>query len=175
MALEAADPGQSFEKVQEWAEKHTIDLCYSVGRDMGAAPPRQTEIRIKLPGGSFDQQVVTGKDAFAMFGFPELPEGAVNVLNESRSTDLCMSIVTSSEGFVRLGLLAPKPKKDAIIKLCALAGANSEDIFSFERAIGADTPQFVEYQYLKEGFGYGVYKEGFDLIFHYSLGEESCE
>ncbi len=50
LALEAADPGEPTVKVKEWGAKHGIDKCFSIGRDMGAAPPRQTEMRVKLPG-----------------------------------------------------------------------------------------------------------------------------
>jgi len=37
--------------------------------------------------------------------------------------------------------------------------------------LGVDGPAFVEFQYLKEGFGYGVYPEGFDIVLHYSVSE----
>lgn len=50
LALEAADAGEPSVKVKDWGTRHNIDKVYSVGRDMGAAPPRQTEIRVKLPG-----------------------------------------------------------------------------------------------------------------------------
>lgn len=49
-AMEAADPGPSVNKVKEWAMKNRIEKCLSIGRDMGAAPPRQTEMRVELPG-----------------------------------------------------------------------------------------------------------------------------
>ena len=45
MAIEAADPGDPSKKVTDWAERHGVEKSFSVGRDMGAAPPRQTEIR----------------------------------------------------------------------------------------------------------------------------------
>jgi hypothetical protein len=50
LALEAADAGEPTTKVKEWGTRYGISKVYSVGRDMGAAPPRQTELRIKLPG-----------------------------------------------------------------------------------------------------------------------------
>eukprot|EP01101_Sappina_pedata_P007800 TRINITY_DN4192_c0_g1_i1.p1 TRINITY_DN4192_c0_g1~~TRINITY_DN4192_c0_g1_i1.p1 ORF type:complete len:503 (+),score=182.04 TRINITY_DN4192_c0_g1_i1:213-1511(+) len=175
MAVEAADPSPSVDRLIEWSEKHSIDTCFTVGRDMGAAPPRQTEIRLKLSGDTYEKQIVAGKDAFLMFGFPELPEGAQNILNETRPVDMCMSIITSSEGFVRLGLLCPQPDRIACMKLCSLAGSNLDDISNFESSIKVNGPQFVEYQFLKEGFGYGVYKEGFDIVFHYFVGEEARE
>lgn len=175
MAIEAADPGEPSKKVTEWAEKHSVEKSFSVGRDMGAAPPRQTEIRMKLRGGAFQKQLEIGLDAFECFDFPPLPENALNILKEAPDNDdigendLCISVITSSEGFVRLGLLSPNPSKDTVRKLCAIAGANADDLDVLEQALGCKGPSFAEYQFLKEGFGYGVYKEGFDIVFHYSI------
>lgn len=172
MAIEAADPGDPSKRVTEWGNKHAVDKAFSVGRDMGAAPPRQTEIRVHLPGSDFNQQLDVGLDAFASFGFPPLPENAVSVLQSSNTPGLCLSIITSSEGFVRLGLLCPSPSADTVQKLCSIAGANGAEISEFEKALGSTGPSFAEYQFLKEGFGYGVYKEGFDIVFHYNVGGE---
>jgi hypothetical protein len=41
-----------------------------------------------------------------------------------------------------------------------------------QRSLGINGPEYAEYQYLSKGFGYGVYKEGFDVVFHYKVGEE---
>jgi len=173
MAVEASDPGDPSKKFTEWAEKHSVDKCFSVGRDMGAAPPRQTELRLKLPGSDFSSQLNVALDAFTMFGFPALPENALAVLHEHKPNGLCLSVITSSEGFVRLGLMAPKPNTDTVLKLCTIAGANNQELAAFEGSLGAEGPSFVEYQYLMQGFGYGVYKEGFDIVFHYNVGEET--
>eukprot|EP01100_Stratorugosa_tubuloviscum_P006251 TRINITY_DN270_c1_g2_i1.p1 TRINITY_DN270_c1_g2~~TRINITY_DN270_c1_g2_i1.p1 ORF type:complete len:486 (+),score=282.65 TRINITY_DN270_c1_g2_i1:362-1819(+) len=174
-ALEAADMGGPVTKVAEWAEKHSVDKCYSVGRDMGAAPPRQTEIRIRLPGADFASQLNSAIDAFAMFSFPPIPDPAIQVLQDTKPTGLCLSIITSSEGFVRLGLLTPKPSTDTVLRLCKIAGSNNEELAAFEGSLDSQGPAYSEYQYLKEGFGYGVYKEGFDIVFHYLVGEETVE
>lgn len=177
MAIEAADPGEPSRKVTEWAEKHGVEKSFSVGRDMGAAPPRQTEIRLRLRGHEFSKQLEIGMDAFDAFGFPPIPENAMNILrNESSDCgDLCMSVITSSEGFVRLGLLAPNPSTDVVEKLCGIAGAKGDDLAGLEKALGSNGPAYAEYQFLKEGFGYGVYKEGFDIVFHYVVGGESLK
>jgi hypothetical protein len=173
-ALEATDPGEPARKVQEWAEKHHIDKCFSVGRDMGAAPPRQTEMRIRLPGADFSSQLAVALDAYVMFGFPQPPEGAMQILNDLKpSTGMNLSIITSSEGFVRLGLLIPKPPTTAVTKLCSVVGATNEELAALEGSLGTDGPIWVEYQFLKESFGYGVYKEGFDVVFHYHVGDET--
>merc|ERR1712063_126796 len=172
MAIEAADPGDPSKKVTEWGSKHGVNTAFSVGRDMGAAPPRQTEIRVSLPGSDFAHQLEVGLEAFSTFGFPPLPENALSILQASSKPGICLSIITSSEGFVRLGLLAPEPGPDTVQKLCSIAGANGSDITEFEGALGSSGPAYAEYQFLKEGFGYGVYKEGFDIVFHYSVGGE---
>lgn len=172
-ALEATDPGEPAAKFQAWAERHNIVNCYSVGRDMGAAPPRQTEIRIRLPGETFDAQFNLALDAFNEFGFPLLPEEAVAIVRSIPRAGLRMSVVTSSEGFVRLGVLIPEPDRTALDRLSPLCGATSSDgLIRFSDSLGLAGPAFVEFQFLQKGFGYGVYKEGFDVIFHYAVGRE---
>lgn len=183
LTLEASDAGEAVNKFGEWCDKHGISAAFAVGRDMGAAPPRQTEVRFKLPGNDFEDQVKIGLDAYATFGFPPIPDDALKVMREgkgkvSKDTPLCMSVITSSEGFVRIGLLQPKPSTQSVVSLCTLAGGNSQDLASFEASVsnsGSEGPMFVEYQYLMKGFGYGVYKEGFDIVFHYHVGSETLD
>lgn len=78
----------------------------------------------------------------------------------------------SSKGFVRLGMLLPNPNNTAVSTLCDLAGGRRNDVQAFERALCSNGPDFVELQFLMKGFGYSVYKEGFDVVFHYNVGEE---
>lgn len=172
-ALEATDPGEPSAKFAAWSERNKVVTCYSVGRDMGAAPPRQTEIRVKLPGESFDQQLALALDAFQEFGFPALPEEALAIVRQHPKAGLRLSVVTSSEGFVRLGVMLPDPDRTALDRLSPLSGASSSDpLIRFSNSLGLAGPHFVEFQFLMKGFGYGVYKEGFDVIFHYNVGRE---
>lgn len=172
-AIESSDVGEAIKKFTDWAEAHGVVECYIVGRDMGAAPPRQTEIRFKVPGASFQEQYEHAMSAFSAFDIPAPPEQALEVIRSNPREGLAMSVITSSEGFVRVGLLAPKPDAMTVEKLCSLSGAlNSELLHSFERSLGINGPEYAEYQYLSKGFGYGVYKEGFDVVFHYKVGEE---
>jgi len=178
LAIEASDAGDPTRKVTEWGERNGVTTCYSVGRDMGAAPPRQTEIRLKLPGAEFASQLRIATDAFSAFGFPAIPEESLTVIRSSSSETngpLCMSIITSSEGFVRLGLLIPRPSKETVKSLCVPGQAAFEDISRFEGSLASTGPAYVEYQYLMKGFGYGVYKEGFDIVLHYMVGEDYGE
>jgi len=170
IAIEAADPGDSSRKLVDWAEKHNITRCCGVGRDMGAAPPRQTELRFALPGSTFTDHNAIIEDAFSSFGFPSMPQSVIHALHECANTSgLILSVITSSEGFVRLGVLVPNPPQSVTEQLCQIAGGSVNYIESLQNAIGIATPAFVEYQFLNEGFGYSVYKEGFDIVFHYNV------
>lgn len=172
-AIEAADAGEPTHTVMQWAEKHNVARCFSVGRDMGAAPPRQTELRVVLPGADAGSQLAVAQDAFATFGFPAIPEAALGLLyTYTPSEPYCLSVVTSSDGFVRIGLLVPKPPRDLVVQMADVAGGRRDAVETFANTVGCACPQFAEYQFLMKGFGYGVYKEGFDITFHWNIGEE---
>jgi len=174
-ALECGEPGNPFSKVSQWTETNNITQCHSVGRDMGAAPPRQTEIRFDIPGANFSLQLQKALTAYSEFGFPLIPDEALEILKQANPSCLSMSVITSSEGFVRLGLFAPNPPRHVVESLCNMSGGNAEQLFKFEKSLNVDGPAYVEFLYLMENFGYGVYKEGFDIVFHYKVGEETAD
>eukprot|EP01089_Gocevia_fonbrunei_P015680 TRINITY_DN464_c0_g1_i1.p1 TRINITY_DN464_c0_g1~~TRINITY_DN464_c0_g1_i1.p1 ORF type:complete len:473 (-),score=108.04 TRINITY_DN464_c0_g1_i1:100-1518(-) len=175
-AIQAADAGEAIDKVKDWIQKHKIESCYSVGRDMGAMPPRQTAMKVNLPG-PFAQQMEAALDAFKMFGFPPIPDDALNVLRGSSPSTISLSVITCSEGFVQIGIMTPGPDRETIAKLCEITKVSDRrsELETFERALGKEGPAFCEYQHLMKNFGYGVYKEGFDVILHYSVGEERAD
>jgi len=180
LAMEAADQGGAIREFGTWAEGHGITTAFAVGRDMGAAPPRQTELRFRLPGNTAEDQIKVGLDAFSTFKFPALPEAAANVLRSARVENtpdafVSLSVITSTEGFVRLGLMVPRPSASDVQALCRAAGTTPDYIMGFESQVElspGEGPLYVEYQYLQKPFGYGVYKEGFDIVFHYRIGIE---
>jgi len=177
LAVEAADAGEAVKKFAEWAETNGIVSVFAVGRDMGAAPPRQTELRIKLPGATAEAQLHLGIEAFQAFDFPSIPDDVLKVMKGAQThfEGCTLSVITSSEGFVRLGLLVPKPSTETVLALLEIAGGNKSEMALFEGSLHSAGPSFVEYQYLQKGFGYGVYKEGFDIVFHYDVGEETSD
>jgi len=177
-AIEASDLGDPTRKVSEWARSNGVQQAFSVGRDMGAAPPRQTEIRLKLAGSDFHEQLRLAMDAFIVFGFPAITEESLAIIRRSASETngpLCLAVITSSEGFVRLGLLIPKPSHETVMGLCQIGSGSFDEIVRFQNGLQSQGPIFAEYQYLMKGFGYGVYKEGFDIVFHYLVGEDHGE
>jgi len=176
LAVEAADAGDAVKKFTEWAEASNVVSVYAVGRDMGAAPPRQTELRLRLPGATADAQVQLGIDSFTAFDFPPIPDNVLRVIKSGRNFEgSSLSVITSSEGFVRVGLMVPKPSTETVLALLDIAGGNKETMALFEGSLHSSGPSWVEYQYLQKGFGYGVYKEGFDIVFHYDVGDEICD
>jgi len=176
LAAEAADSGDAIRKFTDWAQKNEVSAIFAMGRDMGAAPPRQTELRLKLPGATGEAQLNLGIQAFSAFDFPPIPEEIIKIIKSAVTSDGCsLSVITSSEGFVRLGLLVPKPSTDTVMSLLPLAGGNKSTLALFEGSLHSNGPSYVEYQYLQKGFGYGVYKEGFDVVFHYDVGEERLD
>jgi len=171
LCVEAADAGDAVTQLSEWANSHNVSTCISVGRDMGAAPPRQTDFRIELaPDASAAEQARLALDAFDAFGFPPMPDYARAALERSTVAGITMSVITSADGFVRIGVLQPAPSDADVRSLCASSpNANYDGLRAFGNAIGQDTPMFIEYQYLETGFGYGVYQEGFSITLHYDL------
>jgi len=172
--IKASDGGEAVDLFEKWLHNHAVDKVFYIGRDMGAAPPRQTEVKFYLPGSNYEQQLETGLSAYEALGVPEIPKDALAMIGSGKpNSGLAMSVVTSSEGVVRLGLLFPSPSKQVVASLSHFSGvASSEDLHNFESALQVAGPTWVEFQCLMKGFGYGVYKEGFDVIFHYTVGLE---
>jgi len=80
-----------------------------------------------------------------------------------------LSVITSSEGFVRIGMILPDPDRNMVSQLCQVSGANPQGLFNFQSRMKIERPAFAEFQFLMESFGYGVYNEGLNIVFHYNL------
>lgn len=173
LAIKSSDEGPACAQFDQWASSKGIELIASVGRDMGAAPPRQTEIKFAIPGNTYEEQLSIALTAYPALSVPDIPQDALRIIKGQCGLGLVMSVVTSSEGMVRLGLLFPNPTKQAVQSLCSLNGAAFNILNNFESALQVTSPTYVEFQFLMRGYGYGVYKEGFDIVFHYTAGVES--
>jgi len=73
VCTQAADSGPAVTRLVTWAEKCGLEGCLTIGRDMGAAPPRQTEFLFEIKGGNFTEQLNHALSAFTDFGFPAIP------------------------------------------------------------------------------------------------------
>eukprot|EP01129_Flabellula_baltica_P014988 TRINITY_DN736_c0_g1_i1.p1 TRINITY_DN736_c0_g1~~TRINITY_DN736_c0_g1_i1.p1 ORF type:complete len:468 (-),score=103.84 TRINITY_DN736_c0_g1_i1:50-1453(-) len=180
MALGACDPDLEEIKppptqlISGWVESKGLTDCVYVGRDMGAAPPRQTEFRIVMKG-TAQEQLETAMSAFTGLNFPDIPENVRPLLEKNAKEGTTLSIITSSEGIVKVGILLPTPEWSNVLPLVEQGRTNSQqtastDIFqTVHEHFNCDAPQFVEYQYLSPGFGYNVYKEEFNVHLHYRM------
>jgi len=174
-AIQAADPGEPIRIVEEWAKKNNIERCTVVARDMGAAPPRQTEIRFDVTGNSLSEQLNIAISGWKTFSFPELPSHVEKLIlsSEQNTNGLAMSVVTSADNFVKLGLYYPSPSRQMVEQCFKIKGVNSQQkVQKLEENLHSSGPDFVEFHYLRPGYGYEVYTEGFDITFHYRVGEE---
>jgi len=141
---------------------------------MGAAPPRQTEFRFQLPG-PVDTQLIIALNAFSAFNFPEIPLNIKPLLQQLTNGGIRLSLIFTSDGFVKLGILFPQPNPNVTLQLIEECRKTSTsvlgtDIFNqIQSILGTNMPDFLEFQYLQNGYGYNVYKEGFNLFLHYKI------
>jgi len=168
-ALKACDDGSPLKKLSSWTKNQNITEGITVGRDMGASPPRQTEIRFNIKGDTFDARLNIAATAYHDFGFPVISDSYLAILRKWNPQSMLLSVVTSSEGFVRIGMILSSPDKEVINQICAAGSQNPSQILGFQDKMKIEAPAFVEFQYLNDSFGYGVYNEGLNVVFHYNL------
>uniref|UniRef100_A0A6B2L4B5 PH domain-containing protein n=1 Tax=Arcella intermedia TaxID=1963864 RepID=A0A6B2L4B5_9EUKA len=167
-ALKACDDGDPLKKLSHWTKANAITECITVGRDMGASPPRQTEIRFNIKGDNFDARLHVASSAYRDFGFP-IPEAYLSILRTWNPASMILSIITSSEGFVRIGMILPNPDRQIVTQICNVGNVDTAKLFAFAQKLKIEKPAFVEFQFLNESFGYGVYNEGLNIVFHFAL------
>jgi len=166
---------QTIRLFQSWVESNRIEDCLYIGRDMGAAPPRQTEIRIRLSQPTVADQLNVALNAMKTFRFPDVPGNMLNILRQFTNPGIILSIILSSEGFVKLGILFPSPNWNFALQLidegrkyCTGSISSGTDVFTkLNNVFQVNVPEFIELQYLQPGFGYNVYKEDFNVLVHY--------
>eukprot|EP01130_Rhizamoeba_saxonica_P006002 TRINITY_DN2377_c0_g1_i2.p1 TRINITY_DN2377_c0_g1~~TRINITY_DN2377_c0_g1_i2.p1 ORF type:complete len:399 (-),score=110.30 TRINITY_DN2377_c0_g1_i2:28-1224(-) len=171
-ALLACDESATKQILTKLGEENNLEIIL-MGRDMGAAPPRQTHMIFKVPGNTFDEQIQYAIETLDSFGIPQIPENALTIMREAPVPGLLMNVVSSYEGFVKVGVMVPNPTENIVNKLCCLTPGGNYDVLQKLQSSLGTSPSYTEYLYLAQGFGYGVYKEGFDIVFHYDVGTES--
>jgi len=117
--------------------------------------------------------------AFSALGAPSLPDDAIAVMRQAGwKAGVRISVITSADGLVKLGVLLPDPDAIVLDKLCALGGGSSSTIQSFGRfldILSKDSApdvagtHFVEFLMQVSPYDYNVYKPGFDVMFHFNV------
>jgi hypothetical protein len=161
--LEACDEGEARTKLENWLKNNGISNGILLARDMGASPPRQTEIRFAL-NNDFPKNFELIVNALKSFSVPEMPSDYQKTIKKWGPKKAEVSVVTSSEGFVRVGLIFPDPSHEVVEAL----GGHNRPYMDFQKNIKRE-PSLLEVQYLMSGFGYAVYQEGYKIKFNYAL------
>jgi len=181
--LQACEPGKCLQQLRDWAVQHFGSAevsCYYVGRDMGMEPPRQTEIRIMLPGRSLKRKLKVALDAYSKFGFSPPPNDIYELLSSSyhyssAEPKLALAVsLASDDNFVRLSIVQFAPTATCFQLLAHnLTPERYGALIRLEAALGAQMPR-IEYHYLKEQYGYHVYPEGFGITTALVLAKETA-
>ena len=174
---DTADKCEYAEQLISWAKENGLNYLCQMGRDMGATPPRLSEFRFKLDG-VISTIMDKVHSAFTTFGFPPMAND-VEMLFSSLPPSimfLYLCITVCSEGFVKINVLVPNPPKEIVTGFISCMNDVKENNKALHEQIEnklGRPPMFVEYSFLKEGYGYDVYKEGPDVHVHYDLGRET--
>jgi len=178
LAIEAGDSSEAEDDARSifaaWADAHNIELCTCLARDMGKSPPQQTEFRMHVPGPNTQAQLAVAMDAMSTFHFPRFPDDPLSILASSVFPEpLTLSVVICAKGFVRFGISVSHMPMDVVTDFVKCCGGKLEGINKFMVASACSAPVSVELQCLMKGYGYGVYREGFDLLLHWDIGTET--
>jgi len=168
-----AHAGPAAEPVKAWLSKMEIKQVIYMAGDVGTAPPNPIEIVVHLPGSTASAQMDVALEAFKIFEFPTIPKAALQTIIDWHAVkaQLRLSIVVCPKGFVQLGIRIPTPDILCVVRLCQLYG-DLDALAVFEGTLDSQGPVDVEFLHLLAGHGYGQRTEGFNVIFHYSAGEE---
>eukprot|EP01091_Cochliopodium_minus_P015492 TRINITY_DN5539_c0_g1_i1.p1 TRINITY_DN5539_c0_g1~~TRINITY_DN5539_c0_g1_i1.p1 ORF type:complete len:450 (-),score=118.93 TRINITY_DN5539_c0_g1_i1:40-1389(-) len=170
--LSSLDSGDHVSIMRDWADKNNITHSLYLSRDVGAESPRITEMRFKLPGDDVSSQLKVALSTFEKFEFPQMiTEEAIKMIETGTKAEMLISISIADDEFVKIGILQPITNSQQIEQMCQLFGKNSfSSIQKLQKFINfSDNSSFIEYMVLKEGFGFGVYQEGFNALFHFVL------
>ncbi|KAL7715229.1 PH domain-containing protein [Entamoeba marina] len=159
----------------KWVQESGITQIVHVGRDMGCTPPRLSEFRFVLEG-ALNIRIQRLNNAIYKFSLTNFPPDILSILNTLNEayTYFIVNVIVCLDGFVRFGVFVPNPTDDIVHRFLNSVGTSAEsqqlhDNLSKDTTISV---QFVECSYLNNGFGYGVYKEGWDVNVHYYLGAD---
>lgn len=178
-AADCQDEGDPKMKILGWTqnpfnapiadETLKIERCHFFGRDIGSTPPRQSEVRVILPGKDFEEQLNAAHVLYDLLGVPHVPENEVALMRQFPPVEtLTLTIISVGDQPVQLGLCVPKPPEDLYVGICQIYKVQ-DPLKEYQLEMGFLLPSCVEFRYLMVGFGYSVYVEGHTTHFHYNV------
>jgi len=107
--------------------------------------------------------------AWSAFGFPAIPDSVLPTIPSHFSTPWQLNVTITDHNFMKIEVLVPNSTQDQIDNICSSLMYDPDKIRAFAHTVDKNLPDFVQYQLLSEGFGFGVYKEGFSVSFVYNI------
>ncbi|KAL7712742.1 PH domain-containing protein [Entamoeba marina] len=163
------------DKLAQWLYESRITKCTLIGRDIGDNPPRISRFQFLLDENVKDRYD-TLMGSLKKLSLQNLPDSMQKVFYSIKNDLPCLviDIQICIDGFVRFGFLIPNLNDDDAIKFLKAAKATDKEIEIHKSLMENNTIsiQYLECSLLNNGFGCGVYKEGWDVHVHYFLGSE---
>ncbi|ELP94885.1 hypothetical protein EIN_249190 [Entamoeba invadens IP1] len=167
--------GAAAEKLRTWLLDSKVSKFIQVGREMGENPPRQNVFTFAL-GGEARGQVERIQGLMKRFEFPELPGSIVSVMTNLNSFygNIVIELTLSNEGASRVRVMIPEPTDDIAMAMLDAIGTKTsgKQVHLGLMKDRTYSIRYVEYSYLKKGFGHNVFLEGQDVSVHYFLGSD---
>ena len=183
-ALAAVGRGEGAQAVAQWAAAHGVAACRELTHDVSGIPPQTTQLRVELPGADAASQLAVAADALARFRMPPLPEAAATLLCGSQqegaaqpapAEPLQLVLSLTETTVTAAGLYVPAPSAALVPPLLDFAHGSKDTYERFATGIGSPVPQFVLVTCTAPGAGNTMYKEGFDVLFGWNVGEETLD
>eukprot|EP01114_Cavostelium_apophysatum_P012679 TRINITY_DN2896_c0_g2_i1.p1 TRINITY_DN2896_c0_g2~~TRINITY_DN2896_c0_g2_i1.p1 ORF type:complete len:607 (-),score=151.61 TRINITY_DN2896_c0_g2_i1:54-1874(-) len=163
------EEGQATTLLRELAASSSLTLEHAA-RDSGSEPPRPCQLTflVKERGAA---RLELCMDVWRRFNFPEVPDVILDVLRrqENNPGEWRLSVTVIPEEFPRISIDVPSPSEKDIRELIDIVGGDFDQLKQFGKALGKDAPDYVEYLFLSDGFGYEVYREGISVQFKYQF------
>jgi len=156
-SLKSLNNENMFSQFIQWMEVNNINEINYFGSDVGC-PSCNIEIRLKLKEQAVEEQLNTAILAFNYFNIPDIPINILNILRQFTKPGLILSFILSQSSCIKIGILFPNPCDDALSLL-------EKEMGEIDTTLGS--PDFIELQYLKKEYTHNLYKEGYNIYFHF--------
>lgn len=177
-ALAVVRRGDATQAVADWAAAHGVAVCRELTHDVSGIPPQTTQLRVELPGADAAAQLAVAADALARFRMPPLPDAPAALLRSVPATpaaplQLVLSLTETTATAAALYVAAPPAA--LVPPLLDFARGAKDTYERFATGIGSPVPQFVLVTCTAPGAGNSMYKDGFDVLFGWNVGDETLD
>ena len=177
-ALAVVRRGDVTDAVAQWAAAHGVAACREVTHDVSGIPPQTTQLRVELPGADAAAQLAVAADALARFRMPALPDAVAALLRACPTTaaEPLQLVLSLTETTVTAAAVhVPAPPAALVPPLLDFAHGAKDTYERFATGLGSPVPHFVLVTCTAPGVGNTMYKEGFDVLFGWNVGDETLD